>query len=127
MLIAVNGTAMRDLELNGTLLDADATFVREARTKPCYRLWSIANQYPGMVRVNHGGGQIELELWEVARTELAGILEKEPPGLTIGWIELEDGEKVLGILAEPYILEEQTEITHFGGWRAFISSKQFKE
>lgn len=125
MLIAVNGTAMKDLELNRTLLDAGARFAREARTKPCYRLWSISNRYPGMIRVNQGGGQIELELWQVDDAELVGILEKEPLGLTVGWIELEDGQTVLGMLAEPYIVEDQIEITHFGGWRAFITSSDF--
>jgi hypothetical protein len=36
--LAVNGTLMRGLALNGNLLAVGATFVREAKTKPAYRL-----------------------------------------------------------------------------------------
>ena len=41
VLLAVNGTLMRGLELNGNLLKAGARFVREARTSARYRLFSI--------------------------------------------------------------------------------------
>ena len=37
--LAVNGTLMRGLALNGNLLSAGATFVRETTTGPSYRLW----------------------------------------------------------------------------------------
>ena len=50
MLLAVNGTLMRGFELNQNMHDADATFVRSARTAPVYRCWSIDDGYLGMVR-----------------------------------------------------------------------------
>ena len=37
VLLAVNGTLMRGLELNPNLLAAGATFVRETKTEPAYR------------------------------------------------------------------------------------------
>ncbi|MEM8603941.1 MAG: glutamyl-tRNA amidotransferase, partial [Cyanobacteria bacterium P01_H01_bin.121] len=43
--LAVNGTLMRGLELNGNLLAVQATFVREAQTAPEYRLWSIGDRH----------------------------------------------------------------------------------
>src|SRR2546425_1026427 len=55
MLLAVNGTLMRGLELNGNLVSAGASFVRETRTAPAYRLWSIGDRHPAMVRVREGG------------------------------------------------------------------------
>lgn len=36
--LAVNGTLMRGLELNGNLLTDGATFIREAMTEATYRL-----------------------------------------------------------------------------------------
>ena len=48
MLLAVHGTLMRGLELNPNMLAAGGTFVREARTAACYRLWSIGERYPAM-------------------------------------------------------------------------------
>ena len=118
MHIAVNGTLMRGLELNQNMLAAGAVFVREDRTAPCYRLWSIDDRYPGMLRTSQGNGAaIELEIWEVDENGLMGILEQEPPGLTLGACALADGDEVLGILAEPYLVEGMPEITNYGGWR----------
>ncbi|ADG77809.1 putative protein OS=Tsukamurella paurometabola (strain ATCC 8368 / DSM / CCUG 35730 /CIP 100753 / JCM 10117 / KCTC 9821 / NBRC 16120 / NCIMB 702349/ NCTC 13040) OX=521096 GN=Tpau_1178 PE=4 SV=1 [Tsukamurella paurometabola] len=38
LVLGVNGTLMRGLDLNRNLLDAGARFVRETRTAPIYRL-----------------------------------------------------------------------------------------
>ena len=122
MLFAVNGTLMRDLELNQNMLEAGATFVREAKTAPLYRLWSINDRYPGMIRVNEGGAAIALEVWEVDGPGLIRILTQEPPGLTVGRILLEDETELLGILAEPYLTQDQRDITMYGGWRAYTAS-----
>ena len=54
-LLAVNGTLMRGLELSPNMLAAGAEFVREDRTVPAYRLYSIGDLHPGMVRVASGG------------------------------------------------------------------------
>jgi hypothetical protein len=124
--LAVNGTLMRGLELNRNLLEARATFVRKALTAPCYRLWSINDLHPGMVRCKEGGSSIELEIWAVPPAGLASVLLNEPPGLAIGKIELADGSEVLGVLAEAFLCEGQREITELGGWRAYISSKDPK-
>jgi len=60
--LAVNGTLMRGLELNGNLTAAGAHFVREAATAPEYRLWSIGDRHPAMLRVRQGGAVIALEV-----------------------------------------------------------------
>jgi gamma-glutamylcyclotransferase (GGCT)/AIG2-like uncharacterized protein YtfP len=122
ILLAVNGTLMRGLELNPNLLVVGATFVREAATEPAYRLWSINDRHPAMVRVKTGGVAVAVEVWAVPPTGLASILLKEPPGLSIGKVKLADGSEVLGVLGEPILCEGQKEITHFGGWRAYTQS-----
>ena len=48
VLLAVNGTLMRGLELNPNLIRAGATFVREDHTDACYRIWSIDDRHPAM-------------------------------------------------------------------------------
>ena len=55
-LIAVNGTLMGGLGLNQNTLAAGAVFVREDRAASCYRLWSIDDRYPGMLRTCQGNG-----------------------------------------------------------------------
>jgi len=120
MILAVNGTLMRGLALNHHLTQAGGVFVREAATAPLYRLWSIEDNYPAMIRVSSGGAEIAVELWQISEVGLLTILEDEPPGLLVGRVRLDDGFEVLGILAEPYVVEGQKEITRFGGWRNYL-------
>jgi gamma-glutamylcyclotransferase (GGCT)/AIG2-like uncharacterized protein YtfP len=122
MLLAVNGTLMRGLELNGNLLAVGASFVRETRTAPVYRLWSIGDRHPAMLRVATGGAAIAVEVWDVPPAGLAEILMKEPAGLCIGKVALEDGSETLGVLGETALCDGQREITSYGGWRAYVAA-----
>ena len=124
VLLAVNGTLMRGLELNPNLLEVGAVFVRETQTEPAYRLWSINDRHPAMMRVVAGGAAIAVEIWAVPPAGLASILLKEPAGLAIGKVKLIDCSQVLGVLGEPILCEGQKEITDFGGWRPFVASIQ---
>ena len=100
--LAVNGTLMRGLSLNGNLVSVGATFDREATTIPSYRLWSIDDdRHPAMVRVSQGGAAIAVEVWQVPAAGLATILLSEPPGLAIGKVRLADGID-LGVLTARY-------------------------
>jgi len=121
-LLAVNGTLMRGLALNGNLVNAGAAFVREDATDGCYRLWSIGDRHPAMLRTPGQGTNIAVEIWEVPVEGLAGILLSEPPGLTIGKVMLRDGSIVLGVIGELFLTEGQPEITEFAGWRAYTAS-----
>jgi hypothetical protein len=124
-LLAVNGTLMRGLELNPNMLAAGATFVREDRTAACYRIFSIDDRHPAMLRTTPGTGvRVALEVWDVPVGGLAQILLNEPPGLAIGKVLLDDGSVVLGVLGEPFLCEGQREITAFGGWRAYIAARK---
>jgi hypothetical protein len=121
ILLAVNGTLMRGLELNPNLLAVNATFVRETTTEPAYRLWSINDRHPAMVRVATGGVAVMVEVWSVPAAGVATILMQEPPGLSIGKVKLTDGSVVLGVLGEPILCEGKKEITAFGGWRNYVA------
>jgi len=122
--LAVNGTLMRGLELNPNMINAGAAFVRETTTAPSYRLWSIDDRHPAMIRVASGGVPVVVEVWAVPPEGLAKILLEEPPGLCIGKVELADSEEVLGVIGEPLLVEGQREITSYGGWRAYIATKK---
>ncbi|MBX9605790.1 MAG: glutamyl-tRNA amidotransferase [Gammaproteobacteria bacterium] len=117
--LAVNGTLMRGLELNGNLLAVGASFLREDATVPHYRLWTINDRHPAMQRVASGGVAVAVEVWSVPPAGLASVLLAEPPGLCIGKVMLASGEEVLGVLGEAALCEGQREITDFGGWRAY--------
>ena len=123
MLLAVNGTLMRGLGLNGNLLAAGGSFVREAKTAPVYRLYSINDVHPAMLRVDSGGAAIALEIWELPAAGFAQVLAGEPAGLCIGKVALSDGGEVLGVLGEPWLIARGAEITRYGGWRAYTAAR----
>jgi hypothetical protein len=123
VILAVNGTLMRGLELNPNMIAAGARFVREARTAAEYRLYSIRDVHPAMLR-SSPGSSIALELWEVPAQGITGILLAEPAGLSIGKVVLEDGSEVLGVLGEPWLCEGAPEITRHGGWRGYLSARK---
>ena len=117
--LAVNGTLMRGLELNPNMLAAGGVFVREDLTDAHYRLWSIGERHPGMIRVATGGTAVALEIWELPLVSFATLLLSEPAGLAIGKVTLKGGNQVLGVLAEPWLVENQKEITQHGSWRVY--------
>jgi carbamate kinase len=121
--IAVNGTLMRGLKLSPNMAAAGATFLRETVTEPVYRIWTVNDDHPAMVRVTDGSGvAVAVEVWSVPAAGLAGILLNEPPGLSVGKVRLADGTTVLGVIGEPALVEGQTEITQHGGWRAYLAA-----
>ena len=122
-LLAVNGTLMRGLELNPNLQKVGATFVREDATDACYRIWSIDDRHPAMLRTPGQGASVALEVWDVPLGGLAQVLLSEPPGLSIGKVVLKDKSVVLGVLGEPFLCEGKREITQYGGWRAYVAQR----
>ncbi|HWF60480.1 MAG TPA: hypothetical protein VN666_09250 [Nitrospira sp.] len=124
VLLAVNGTLMRGLELNPNMVAAKATFVRETMTEPTYRLWTINDEHPAMLRVTDGTGvEVTVEVWSMPAEGLVRILLNEPPSLCIGKVRLEDGSIVLGVLGELALVEGHREITAYGGWRSYLAQR----
>lgn len=108
ILLAVNGTLMRGLELEGNLLEAGAEFGFEARTEKCYRLWSICDRNPAMIRVDpesSQAGKVDVEVWKVPAAGFVSVLLKEPEGLSVGKVKLDDGRVVLGVIGEPELVK----------------------
>ncbi len=113
---------MRGFADNKIMRDADASFIEEAATEPIYRLFSIGDRHPAMLRVTEGGTSIAVEIWAVPVENLGIILTKEPPGLCIGKVPLSSGETVLGVLGELICCESGKEITEYGGWRNYLKT-----
>jgi hypothetical protein len=121
--LAVNGGLMRGFKDNQNLLNVNATFIREAQTESNYRLFSIDDIHPAMMRVKGEGKAIAVEIWAVPLAGIGIVLTQEPPGLCIGKVLLADGEEVLGVLGESICCERGKEITQYGGWRNYISDR----
>jgi hypothetical protein len=125
VLLAVNGTLMRGLELEPNLVNLGATFVREDRTEPAYRLYSINDIHPAMVRVPANatnGVSVAVEIWSIPADGVATLLGKEPPGLSIGKAKLQNGSIVLGVIAEPALVIGMKDISNYNGsFRDYIA------
>jgi allophanate hydrolase len=67
------------------------------------------------------GAAIAIEIWEMASRELGSFMATIPSPLALGKIELSNGEWVTGFVCESYGLESGTDITEFGGWRAWLA------
>lgn len=123
--IAVVGAHLSGLALNPQLLGLGATLVGATRTSANYRLYLLPNTAPlkpGMVR-GTGGGAIDVEVWRLTAEAFARFVTAIPSPLGIGNIELEDGTFVKGFLCETFALEGATEITRFGGFRAYLEQR----
>jgi gamma-glutamylcyclotransferase (GGCT)/AIG2-like uncharacterized protein YtfP len=120
----LNGGGMRGGSLHHLL--AGAPLVAETRTAPWYLLYSVGDRYPALQpcpKEAGVGGAIAGEVYDLPLELLRDdLLPAEPPELELGVIELAGGAAALGmILRRPCpALAELTDITAFGGWRAYL-------
>jgi allophanate hydrolase len=124
--LAVVGAHLTGEPLNHQLVEARARLVRSTRTAPSYRLFALRGTTPpkpGLVRSPLDGQAIDLEVWSLDAPAFARFVAKIPPPLCIGSIELEDGSYTKGFLCEPYALDGADDISKWGGWKAYLSSR----
>lgn len=124
--VAVVGAHLSGMPLNGQLTERGATLVSRTHTAPVYRLYALPNTTPpkpGLLRVAPGeGGRIEIEVWEMPLSEYGSFVALVPAPLSIGSLQVADGSSVQGFLCEPLALQGAADITHLGGWRAYLAS-----
>jgi allophanate hydrolase len=124
--LAVVGAHLLGQPLNGELTARGAHLRRTLRTASPYRLFALPNTVPakpGLVRApGFGGTGIEVEVWAMQKEAFGDFVSRVPPPLAIGTVELADGTRVKGFLCEAYSLEGARDISHFGGWRAYLAS-----
>ncbi|MGW7548186.1 allophanate hydrolase [Streptomyces sp. NPDC054770] len=121
--LAVVGAHLTGQPLNPQLLALGAVLDRTTTTAPSYRLHALATTppKPGLVNVGAGGAAIEAEVWSLPAEGLGRLLAALPRPMALGSVELADGTSVPGFLCEPGALADAEDITHHGGWRAFLA------
>ena len=131
MLLAVVGAHLQGMPLHGQLVERRARLVEATTTSPHYRLHALPGTVPpkpGLARVTAqaaGAGQpIALEVYAVPLSTVGSFLALIPPPLGLGSVELADGRWVKGFICEPAGLDGAEDISHFGGWRAYIAHRQ---
>ncbi|MBF7730668.1 allophanate hydrolase [Pseudomonas sp. N040] len=124
--VVVCGAHLDGLPLNWQLKQRGGRLLEATHSSPDYQLYALAGGppfRPGMLRVTEGGVAIEVEVWELPSSELGSFLTGIPAPLGLGKVQLADGRWETGFICEPYGLAGASDITHFGGWRAFLRSK----
>ncbi|AML59455.1 Allophanate hydrolase [Serratia rubidaea] len=119
--VAVVGAHLSGMPLNAQLTQRRAVLVERTTTAPCYRLYALADTQPpkpGLVKAD-GGAAIEVELWDIPLARFGEFVAEVPPPLGIGTLLLADGRRVKGFICEPWALAGATDISAFGGWRAY--------
>ncbi|KAF9878950.1 urea carboxylase [Colletotrichum karsti] len=124
--LVVVGAHLTGFPLNKDLTSRGATLETATTTSPNYKFYSLITdgkvRKPGLKRVPSGGRAIQVEVWSLPTSEMSSFMKTVSSPLGIGSVELEDGSWAPGFVCEPYGLEDATDITSFGGWRAFIQS-----
>lgn len=125
--IAVVGAHLTGMPLNHELTSLGGTLVEETRTAPGYRFFALKGTVPpkpGLQRVPDAEGPgIVIEIWSLPASGFGTFVSKIPSPLGVGKLVLADGRHVTGFLCEAAALADAVDITHFGGWRAYIASK----
>ncbi|MEM5402074.1 allophanate hydrolase [Paraburkholderia unamae] len=127
--IAVCGAHMQGLPLNKDLVSRGAQRMQVTQTAAHYRLAALpasadGTRRPGLWRVTASGSRIAVEVWEMPSVELGSFMATVPSPLVLGQVELSDGSWVTGFLCEPYGVLSGTDISEFGGWRAWLASER---
>ncbi|HEY6133590.1 MAG TPA: allophanate hydrolase [Rubrivivax sp.] len=121
--IAVVGAHLSGLPLNPQLTERGATLREATHTAPSYRLFALPGTVPpkpGLVRVAQGGASLAVEVWDMPLAQVGSLLALIAAPLGLGSLELADGRRVHGFVCEPYAIEGATDISRFGGWRAYL-------
>jgi allophanate hydrolase len=124
--LAVVGAHLTGMPLNVQLQERNAIFVESTYTANNYRLFALPNTTPpkpGLIRSTEGA-EIIVELWDVPLHHFGSFVALIPAPLGIGTLSLHDGREVKGFICEGAAVNGATDITHLGGWRAYIKSLQ---
>lgn len=130
--IAVVGAHLLGMPLHGQLVERRARLIEATHTSPKYQLFALPGTVPpkpGLARIAsdappEAGHAIAVEVYAVPLSQVGSFLALIPPPLGLGSVELADGRWVKGFICEGVGLHGAEDISHFGGWRAYIAHRQ---
>jgi allophanate hydrolase len=120
--LVVFGAHLRGQPLNGQLAELGARFTGDVRTSEEYRMVALNTTppKPGIIRVAEDGASLIGERWTISPAGLGRFLAQLPAPVALGSITLEGGDQAIGFHCDPVAAADATDITKYGGWRAYL-------
>ncbi|HVY34442.1 MAG TPA: allophanate hydrolase [Caulobacteraceae bacterium] len=122
--LAVVGAHLHGMPLHWQLTSRFARLAASTTTAPVYRLYALSDSVPpkpALVHVGSDGRSIQVEVYELPVEGFGSFVDEVPAPLAVGSVTLSSGEVVKGFVAEPRALAGAQDITHLGGWRAYVA------
>jgi allophanate hydrolase len=124
--IVVVGAHLTGMPLNHQLTGPGGRLLKSCRTAGDYRLFALPDTVPpkpGLIREpGFDGPGLEVEVWMMPPDAFGHFVQNIPGPLGVGKVTLDDGSSVSGFLCEMYAIEFARDITHLGGWRAYVNT-----
>ncbi len=114
------GAHMAGLPLNSRSPPLAAASCAKRDTQPDYRLFALGNR-PGHGARAATAAAIAGEVWALPTAAIGALLAQVPPPLGFGTVLLDDGP-ASAFSPKSAGIADATDITHFGGWRAWLRS-----
>lgn len=111
--IAVCGLHKKNYLLESQLTVLGASFSQKARTAEKYKLYQLnaTPVKPGMIRDETNGTYVEVDIYDIPVANLGQFMKQVKTPLSIGEIELADGQWVKGFVCEPYGVKHGEDIS----------------
>lgn len=103
-----------------------AKFIKEAFTRPRYKMYSVENgAHPAIYEIESGGIAIPGEVYALSLQQYKNLIAAKPMDFYEGKVVLEDGEVISAVLYPRELVEKHNwlDISHYGGWAAYKHSQ----
>jgi len=121
--VIVCGAHLNGLALNWQLTERGARLQEKLTTSSSYRMYVIdgSPQRPGLIRDEHNGKAIDIEIWAIDKSEFGSFVAAIPYPLGIGKVETSDGRWLPGFICEGNATTSAKDISDLGGWRQYLN------
>jgi allophanate hydrolase len=124
--LAVTAGHLSGLLQNRELRDLGASFVRNAKTAPDYRLLAVLSDgktIGGLAADGGMGSKIQTEVWALDASGFGRFAASLPLSLMLGSVILEDGTAVKAVFVAESAARTAEDVTRHGSWRAYLGWK----
>lgn len=129
-LLAVFGAHLRGCPLHHELEEAGAVFVKQTITSSHYCIYPMptpTGSKPAVLRNNNSGNSCYCEIYQFDSNAFCQFIDKIPPPLGIGKVELIDGKWISGFIGEAVIADLYPAAPELCDWRNHPASNYRKE